>query len=635
MASTVAPTTSYTPSVSSAPAAAGRLHRSADWRWLLLGVVLLSAVYVGWHLGRGWVALDEGMLGQSAERVLRGELPHRDFDEAYTGGLTYLSAAAFKLFGTTLFSLRVVLLAVFLAWIPAVYYIASRVVRPIAAAGVTLLCVVWSLPNYPAPLPSWYNLFLAVFGTAALFRWLEQPRARWVVAAGVAAGLSCLVKVIGLYYVASVLLFMVFQAHEQARASGDRRRGIAYSAFVTASLLAFSAALLLLVRRQLFAGEVIQFVVPGALIAGSLIHREWTQPAGRSADRFLRLGRLLAPFLAGVALPIALFLVPFAQGHAIGALLNGVFILPTKRFGVASYPMLSPWSMLGLIPAALLLFYGRRMAGRMTRVHVLALTAVVTAWFAYTASVPLLYRLVWYALRALLPVLVLLGVVALARRRAADEGHPLLRAQTMLLLSAAALVTLVQFPFSAPIYFCYVAPLVMLLAAALLRHASPIAGAVPAVTSAFLIVFAVFRVNTSLLFGMGVLYQPYPPTEALAMPRGGLMVPDYDAKMYNIAVRLLRRHARGGYTWASPDCPEIYFLADLRNPTRSLFDFLDEPAGRTARIMEALERHGVTAVALNRAPQFSAQIPDDLVAELEKRYPYGADVGKFQIRWQR
>jgi hypothetical protein len=111
-------------------------------------------------------------------------------------------------------------------------------------------------------------------------------------------------------------------------------------------------------------------------------------------------------------------------------------------------------------------------------------------------------------------------------------------------------------------------------------------------------------------------------------------VPDYDAKMYNIAVRLLRRHTRGGYTWASPDCPEIYFLAELRNPTRSLFDFLDEPAGRTARIMDALQRHGVTAVVLNRAPQFSAQIPDDLVAELEKRYPYGANVGKFQIRWQ-
>jgi hypothetical protein len=153
--------------------------------------------------------------------------------------------------------------------------------------------------------------------------------------------------------------------------------------------------------------------------------------------------------------------------------------------------------------------------------------------------------------------------------------------------------------------------------------------------SVFLTAFAVTRVNTSLLFGMGVLYQPYPPTTALAMPRGGLVVPSYDADMYNAAVMVLHRHARGGYTWASPDCPEIYFLSGLQNPTRTMYDFFDDPTGRTARIVAALERHGVTAVVLNRFPQFSPNIPDDLVAELERRYPFGTDVGKFHIRWQR
>jgi hypothetical protein len=97
---------------------------------------------------------------------------------------------------------------------------------------------------------------------------------------------------------------------------------------------------------------------------------------------------------------------------------------------------------------------------------------------------------------------------------------------------------------------------------------------------------------------------------------------------------ILRRHAKGGYTWASPDCPEIYFLSGLRNPTRTLFDFFDDPTQRTERILAALERHGVTAIVLNRAPQFSANIPDDLVEELERRYPLGANAGKFQIRWR-
>jgi hypothetical protein len=237
-------------------------------------------------------------------------------------------------------------------------------------------------------------------------------------------------------------------------------------------------------------------------------------------------------------------------------------------------------------------------------------------------------------MRGLPPVLVLLGVVLLSRPRAADRESPLLRARTMLLLSVTAVFTLVQFPFSVPIYFCYVAALVILTAVALLRYARPVAAPVPALVMGFLIAFAVLRVNTSTLFGMGILFQPYPHTASLGLPRGGLKVPADQAEMYHVAVRVLQQHARGGYTWASPDCPEIYFLSGLRNPTRSLFDFFDDEQGRTARILAALERTGVTAVALNSAPQFTAGIPGDLVAALEARYPFGANVGKFQIRWR-
>ena len=48
------------------------------------------------------------------------------------------------------------------------------------------------------------------------------------------------------------------------------------------------------------------------------------------------LARLLVPFLLGVALPIALFLVPYARSGALGAFLNGVFVLPMRRFNAAS-----------------------------------------------------------------------------------------------------------------------------------------------------------------------------------------------------------------------------------------------------------------------------------------------------------
>src|ERR1019366_9387 len=151
---------------------------------ILVGVWVISTVYVGANLKRGWVPHDEGTLGQSAERALNGELPNRDFDD-YTGGLTFVHALAFREFGINLASMRIVLFVFFVAWVPAIFYVASRFGSAYSAGAVTLLAVAWSVPNYPGPMPSWYNLFFATFGAAALFRYLEVGSRRWLLAAGI------------------------------------------------------------------------------------------------------------------------------------------------------------------------------------------------------------------------------------------------------------------------------------------------------------------------------------------------------------------------------------------------------------------------------------------------------------------
>jgi hypothetical protein len=133
-----------------------------DWRnppvrLLILLVLGVAAAYVGWHLDRGWVPGDEGSLAHAAQRVLLGELPHRDFDDVYTGGLAYVNAAAFQLLGTTLWSMRLVLFAVFVAWVPAVFYVASRFARQAGQCEATVDVVrqhargeyIWASPDVP------------------------------------------------------------------------------------------------------------------------------------------------------------------------------------------------------------------------------------------------------------------------------------------------------------------------------------------------------------------------------------------------------------------------------------------------------------------------------------------------------
>ena len=623
----------------SEPARTWAARARDDWRMVLAVVLVASAAYTGWLLDRDWFPADDGALAHVAERVLAGELPHRDVNDIYTGGQAMLNAAAFRVAGISFWSMRLALFALFVAWVPAVFLIARRFARPVTAGCITLLAVVWSLPNYPTPMPSWYNLFLATLGVAALFRFLEDRRRWWLVAAGVAGGLSVLVKVVGLFYIAAALLFLVFQSHEDARAHTERRgtRGVAYSAFVTAGLLLFVGALLALVRRQAHAPELVHFVVPGALLAALLARDEWQRPAGRSGTRFAELARLMLPFVAGAAIPVLIFLVPYVRAHAMGELLHGVFVVPTRRFGSASSPMLPLPTLLSVLLPAIIVALGLRYPAAMQRrgtrwALLVALAALVLAagWIAP------LYRLLWNSARTALPVLLVLGALVVARARDAGGNEQLHRSRTKLLLAATALCSLVQFPFSVAIYFCYVAPLVALLALALFRYLPRVPAVVPAALVAFYLGFGVLRVNAGAQYGMGRVFVPASavPFATLGGTRAGVRMPRGAVTQYDTIVRLLGAHARGGYTWASPDSPEIYVLAGLRNPTPSMYAFFDDTTGYTARTLAALEAHGVTAVVQNRRPAFSPPLAADLVRALEERYPNAKEAGPFLVRWR-
>jgi hypothetical protein len=610
-------------------------RREADWRLVLLGVLLVSAAYVWWHLGRGWIPIDDGPVAHTAERVLHGELPHRDFDELYTGGLAFVNAGAFRLLGTNLWTLRLVLFAVFVAWVPALFYIATRFVRPLAAAGVVFLAVVWSLPNYPGAMASWYNLFLATFGLAALFRYLEVRHRRWLVIAGIAGGLSLLVKIIGLYYVAGVLLFLVYDAHttSSAQAGTDAQRGNGYATFVSISLLLFVAALVSLVRHQLHAPEFMQFVVPGAMLAAFLVRTEWTQPAGASRARLAALMQLIVPFLAGVAGPVVLYVAAYAWAGAFSALMRGVFVVPMRRFSFISVTAPSLTTMLAIVPFAALVALAYRARGRISRREIVLLALTLALLLRATGGNGALYRTIWFAARTLLPVLAIAGVIVLSRKRKADAGAPLLHEQTMLVLAVTSLCSLVQFPYSHSVYFGYIAPLVVLTALAMNRYLQPALGIVPGLLVAFFALFAVFRINSTRIASVGNWYQPQQTVAKLGMERGQIEVPKTDSIMYGSLVTLLRAHARGGYTWASPDSPEVYFLSGLKNPTRTLFEVFDDTTNQSQRVLHALDARGVTAIVLS-APSFSAPITPEMYAQVERRYPHAQYVGPFQVRWR-
>jgi hypothetical protein len=123
--------------------------------------------------------------------------------------------------------------------------------------------------------------------------------------------------------------------------------------------------------------------------------------------------------------------------------------------------------------------------------------------------------------------------------------------------------------------------------------------------------------------------------QILNLPRAGnLRVDPTSAAVYEKLIPLIQEHAGTGEIYAAPDCPEIYFLAGYRNPTRDIYDFLDAQAGRKEAVLELLDSHPIRVVVLNGKPFASNTVPDDLHEALVQRFPGRETVGYFEVRWR-
>ena len=604
-------------------------------RIVLCLVVIVGALY-GWSmLDRGWVPHDEGAFGLSAERVLGGEVPHRDFDELYTGGLTYLNALSFELFGHRLISLRYTLFLFYVGWIAIVYWISTRLTGVWTAGVVTLLAIVWSIPNYPAAVPSWYNLFFATTGVAALARYLETDRRAWIFWAGVAAGISFLFKIAGLYFAASCLLFLAW--HAQVLSAPLRRGGGTNRVHWYPTMVCAAAGLIVLLILKLLgprhgAPEIVHFVLPGAFIAGVVIRGEFRLRHASSAPRFAIAYRLVAPFLMGIAIPVVSFLLWYASNDAIPSLWDGLVRQPTERLRFAA---MRPLGLITLLPsvwlAAALVLEGR---GRRVSQFLAALVFLVGLWCLWRSGTDqVAYMLSWLAIAQAIPVAALFASAALSEESCEATPNAHRRAVLMLLVSTLAMCTLVQFPFTAPIYFAYVAPLLFLTIAAFCSLREDTVRPVAAVLAAFYLAFPILRVTPGFIYHMGRHAATNAYTEPFRLQGGALRVRPSDDSTYSAIDGLLRAHATGKYIYAGPDSPEVYFLSGFQNPTRSLFDFFDARMRDREYLMSIIGEKKITAVVVNREPAFSQVLPADMVSALTDRFPYDSTVGRFTVRW--
>jgi hypothetical protein len=596
-------------------------------RALPLIVVVLAGLLLGAELDRGWVPHDEGALGQAAERVLAGQVPHRDFDDIYTGGLAYLHALFFSVGTPASTTLRASLFVFALPWVAALYAIARRFVPPAGAAVVAVTALVWSVPNYPAAVPSWFNLFCATFGTLALLRGYDTGRPYWLVLAGMAGGISFLIKLSGVFYLLGAGIALVassFRARvDDGGASADRSG----AAIVAVALLSILVVLAVPLTRAGM-GEVVRFLLPLGCVMTAIAWREWAFGGSSATARVRALFAQLVPFMLGALAPVTVYALWLIATGALSPTVDGVLVKPFRRMESASMHPPPPTALVYAVGLGLLLMpwaKGRVAAG------VAAAGAAAGAAIIYLSGAnPGVYGMGVLAAWGL-PVIAAAGAAWLLTAQVPEADRT--RDAAVAVTAIACATLLIEFPFAAPIYLLYTIPLSMLALAAVTGAAGRTPAVLQLVVAGFLLVFGVVRVTPGAVETFGSRFAHTDETVRLELERGGLRVRPEDAAGYQKLIRFIEPLTKDRTLWAGPDAPEIYFLSGATNHTRTLFDFLDVDAG-AAPIVDRIHAANATLVVLKLQPDFSRPPDQATVDALTAEFPNGRSAQGFLVFWR-
>jgi len=596
------------------------------------GVALtaLSLVYLWFAVPHGWIPHDEGMIGQSAERVLAGGVPHVDYEEPYTGGLTLLHAAAFKVLGVNLLYPRWLLFAGAILAQAITFVVLRRYLGPLGAALGAWIALGWSFPNYFAALPSWWVLICALACVWAFTRYVETGWLRYAAAAGVAAGASILIKQTGLYVLVALVMALLYC--EPGRERGTAGWRLLRLACVGTSLAALALALAVL-RTRLALTEVLYLLLPIAACSMLLLKDGGGIDDRSSGSR----GFLLAPAtaLAAAAVPLLCFVAPYIFNGQIHTLLNGLFILPQKRLQFASMGMPSPeWLIAGVpVVVAVMKFPQLRRSSAVTDPRVAATAAGLVGVVLGLLSVydRTSYQLTWHSIRGFAALLPIVSCWLIFSGRIED---PKQRGILFGFVSMLAWASLVQFPFGAPIYFCYTTPLIVIAAVVTAGNTGALRRTLVGGLAALLLVFSLAVMNRGYVYNLGQEYLSYDAGTALDLPRADLFVGGDDAATYRRVVELVRFYRVSGNLVAGPDCPEVYFLTGQFSPSGTLFDFFATDESETKGLQALPGWTDAEVVVMNHRPIFSPRLTTRAIRRIRRMFPNMEEVGPFEVRWR-
>ena len=472
--------------------------------WIILASALVITTVLFHVHDQFWWAPDEGVYAYVAQQMNRGVVLHRDMIDLHAGLGNLINAAAFRLFGEDLLSLRypLVLMTVLQS---ALTYALLRPLGAGLAAVAALAVTVFAFPQFPNPSANWHALVF-VFCLWAALQWLPRPSPGRLVVAGLIVGLCFVTRQLsGVFLGLGLVAVLLSEARDNT--DGTRLPGLLVAGICGAGLLAY-----LISKNDAFA-----FVWAGlaplclyALLA-SQARMTWSYTA-----------RVASLVLLGFALGVLPMVLHTAAQGALFAWANDLLF---AALSINNQDFIGQASVLNIL--------------------VLGLASLTTD----PSPVALLSLLAWTLLLASVP---LLGLATLAASR---QGHTILP-----LLAVFGAVGALHYQI--PVYFYFILPPV-LAAWVALRPGRTVAALLVALSLWSLAV----QVGQPLTRGLAGIAsgERAAPNVASTLPRVTLHIPEAENAIYTELLAAIDA-TPDEPLFALPLDPQLYFMTGRRPP---------------------------------------------------------------------
>jgi hypothetical protein len=153
---------------------------------------------------------DEGSVVFNSTRVMNDNVPYKDFWAIYPPGQFYTLATLFRIFGTTLFVVRIYDTIIRFIIVVCIYFIAKKIANRSMALLVSIFSTLLLASARFYAYPVFPSMALVLLSFLSLFEYINTFRRHWLVLSGMLTGMAILFRWdIGLYSFISIIISIV------------------------------------------------------------------------------------------------------------------------------------------------------------------------------------------------------------------------------------------------------------------------------------------------------------------------------------------------------------------------------------------------------------------------------------------